>query len=45
MFKGLIDPEQKGSQLMGKVCTLYGGLETDISNVLTIKSSIRSSFD
>jgi hypothetical protein len=45
VFKGLYNPRQKGSRLVGKVCDLCRGLETGISVVLTIMSGLRSSFD
>jgi hypothetical protein len=35
----------KGSQLMGKVCDLCRGLETDISVMLTVMSGLRILFD
>jgi hypothetical protein len=35
----------KGSQLVGKVCNLYRVLETSISVVLAVMSSLVSSFD
>ena len=45
VFKGLINLRQKGSQLMGKVCDLYRGNETNISVVLAVKSDFESYFD
>jgi hypothetical protein len=37
--------DKKVSRLVGKVCDLYGGLETWISNVLTVMSGLGRSFD
>jgi hypothetical protein len=45
VFEGLIDPRQKESWLVGKVCDLCRVLETDISAVLAVMSSLESSFD
>jgi hypothetical protein len=45
VFKGLINLRQKGSQLMGKVCDLYRGNETNTSVVLAVKSDFESYFD
>jgi hypothetical protein len=45
VFEGLIDRVKKGSQLVGKVCNLYRVLETGISVVLTVKSSLGILFD
>jgi hypothetical protein len=36
---------KRESQLMGKVCDLCRGLETDISAVLTVKSGLGILFD
>jgi hypothetical protein len=36
---------ERESQLVGKVCNLYKGLETGISPVLMVMSSLGSSFD
>ena len=33
------------ANLVGKVCDIYRGLETDISVVLTVVSDLESSFD
>jgi hypothetical protein len=45
VFKGLYNPRQKGSRLVGKVCDLCRGLETGISAMLTVMSSLGSSLD
>jgi hypothetical protein len=45
VFECLTDSRQKGSQLMGKVCDLCRGLETNISVMLVVKSSLDISFD
>jgi hypothetical protein len=45
VFKGLYNPRKKGSWLVGSVCNFYRGLETGISVVLMIMSSLGSSFD
>jgi hypothetical protein len=43
---GSHDPRAKReSWLMGKVCDLCRGFETDISAVLTVMSDLGSSFD
>jgi hypothetical protein len=43
---GSHDPQaERESQLMGKVCDLYRGLETGISVVLMVKSSLGILFD
>jgi hypothetical protein len=43
---GRLEPQtEKESRLMGKVCDLYGGLETGISVLLTVMSNLWSSFD
>jgi hypothetical protein len=40
-----ITQARKGSRLVGKVCNLCRVLETGISVVLTVMSSLGSSFD
>jgi hypothetical protein len=43
---GIHDPRvERESRLVGKVCNLYRGLETSISVMLTVKSSLRILFD
>jgi hypothetical protein len=43
---GSCKPELKReSRLVGKVCDLYRGLETDISVVLAVMNGLGSSFD
>jgi hypothetical protein len=43
---GSLDPRaERESRLVGKVCNLYRVLETSISTVLTVKSSLGILFD